>query len=170
MRPISGFDKYLSKVMCAKFGDFLQKWTFKTLSYSGLMLWTKGTHSMDISEWCHASNRVRALWHALSSSTRLRKLPDWSYGENDSSPWTPECILTSVLTNTSQLAQRIPGQPGRHSTGCVHRLAGQEWTCWSGFFPQRTRNLWLWHQADHATPTGLPRDGHCLLSPRPDNG
>ena len=39
--------------------------------------------------------------------------------------------LTSVLTNTSQLAQRNPGQPGRHSTGCVHRLAGQdlEWTC-----------------------------------------
>ena len=36
------------------------------------------------------------------------------------------CTLTSVLTNTSQLAQRIPGQPGRHSTGCAHRLAGQE--------------------------------------------
>ena len=68
-------------------------------------------------------------------STRLRKLPDWSYGENDSSPWTPECILTWVLTNTSQLVQRIPGQPGRHSTGCVHRLAGQEWTCCSGDFP-----------------------------------
>ena len=82
-----------------------------------------------------ASNRGKALWHALSPSTRLRKLPAWSYGENDSSPWTPECIWTSVLTNTSQLAQRIPGQPGRHSTGCVHRLAGQEWTCWSGDFP-----------------------------------
>ena len=27
-----------------------------------------------------------------------------------------------------------------------------------------------WHQADHATPTGLPHDGHCLLSPRPDYG
>ena len=49
-----------------------------------------------------------------------------SYGENDSSPWTPVCTLTSVLTNTSQLAQITPGQPGRHSTGCVHRLAGQE--------------------------------------------
>ena len=96
---------------------------------------TKGTHSMDISEWCQASNRGRALWHALSQSTRLRKLPAWSYGENDSSPWTPECILTSVLTNTSQLAQRNPGQPGRHSTGCVPRLAGQESTCWSGDFP-----------------------------------
>ena len=24
-------------------------------------------------------------------------------------------------------------------------------------------------QADHATSTGLPYDGHCLLSPRPDN-
>ena len=43
--------------------------------------------------------------------------------------------LTSVLTNTSQLAQRIPGQPGRHSTGCIHRLGGQEWTCLSGDFP-----------------------------------
>ena len=31
MRPISGFDKYLSKVTCANFGDFLQKRTFKTL-------------------------------------------------------------------------------------------------------------------------------------------
>ena len=41
---------------------------------------TKGTHSMDISEWCHASNCGRALWHALSQSTRLRKLPVWSYG------------------------------------------------------------------------------------------
>ena len=29
----------------------------------------KGTHSMDISEWCHTSNRGRALWHALSPST-----------------------------------------------------------------------------------------------------
>ena len=37
------------------------------------------------------------------------------------------CTLTSALTNTSQLAQRIPGQPGRHSTGCVHRMAGQEY-------------------------------------------
>ena len=27
-----------------------------------------------------------------------------------------------------------------------------------------------WHQADNATPTGLPRAGHCLLSTRPDNG
>ena len=96
---------------------------------------TKRTHSMDISEWCHASNRGRALWHALSPSTRRWKLPAWSYGENDSGPWTPKCILTSVLTNTSQLAQRIPGQPGRHSTGCIHRLGGQEWTCLSGDFP-----------------------------------
>ena len=37
-----------------------------------------------------------------------------------------QCAPSSVLTNTFQLAQRIPGQPGRHSTGCVHRLAGQE--------------------------------------------
>ena len=41
---------------------------------------TNGIHSMDISEW-------------LSPSTRLRNLPAWSYGENDSSPWTPDCIL-----------------------------------------------------------------------------
>ena len=27
-----------------------------------------------------------------------------------------------------------------------------------------------WQQADHAAPTGLPHDGHCVLSPRPDNG
>ena len=33
---------------------------------------------------------------------------------------------SAALTNTSQLAQRITGQPGRNSTGCVHRLAGQE--------------------------------------------
>ena len=31
MRPISGFDKYLSKVTCANFGDFLLKRTFKPL-------------------------------------------------------------------------------------------------------------------------------------------
>ena len=58
--------------------------------------------------------------------SRWRKPLAWSYGENDSSPWTPVCTLTSALTNISQLAQRIPGQPGRLSTGCVHRLAGQE--------------------------------------------
>ena len=46
-----------------------------------------------------------------------------------------------------QLAQIIPGQPGRHSTGCVGRS-----------------------RADHATHTGLPHDGHCLLSPIPGNG
>ena len=51
---------------------------------------------MDISEWCQASNRGRALRHALSTSTRLRKLPAWSYGENDSSPWMPECINISA--------------------------------------------------------------------------
>ena len=30
----------------------------------------------------------------------------------------PACILLSVLTNTSQLTQRTPGQPGWQSTGC----------------------------------------------------
>ena len=35
------------------------------------------------------------------------------------------------LNITSQLAQRSPGQPGSHSTGCGHMLAGQEWTCYS---------------------------------------
>ena len=68
-----------------------------------------------------------------------RKLFAWSYGENDSSPWTPVCTLTSVLTNTSQLAQITPGQPGRHSTGCVHRLAGQEWTCQNGDIQTKQR-------------------------------
>ena len=47
----------------------------------------------------------------------------WLWGER---LWTPVCTLTSALTNTSQVAQRIPGQPGRHSTGCGHRSAGQE--------------------------------------------
>ena len=131
---------------------------------------TKDTHSMDISEWCHAWNHGRALSNALSPSRRRRKLLAWSCGVNDSSPWTPVCTLTSVLKNTSQLAQRSPGQPGRHSTGCVY-------TCWPvksehvkvGIF-KRSWNVWLWHQADHATSTGLPHDEHCLLYPRPDNG
>ena len=72
------------------------------------------------------SRNGRVSSNAQSPSTRQRQLFAWSYGENDSSPWTPVCTLTSVLTNTSQLAQITPGQPGRHSTGCVHRLAGQE--------------------------------------------
>ena len=63
------------------------------------------------------------LSNALSQSTRRRKPLAWSYGENDSSPWTPVCTLTSVLTNTSHLARRTPE---RHSTGCGHRLANQE--------------------------------------------
>ena len=42
-------------------------------------------------------------------------------------PLDASFTLTSALTNSFQLAQRIPGQPGRHSTGCVHRLTGQEW-------------------------------------------
>ena len=37
-----------------------------------------------------------------------------------------QCAPTAVLTNTFQLAQRTRRQPGRHSTGCVHRVAGQE--------------------------------------------
>ena len=90
---------------------------------------TKATHSMDISEWCHAWNCGRVLLNALSPSTRRRKLLAWSCGENDSSPWTVVCTLTSVLTNTSQLAQRTHGQPGWHSIRCVQRLAGQERTC-----------------------------------------
>ena len=56
---------------------------------------------MDISEWCHAWNRGGGvLANALSSSTRRRKPLARSYGENDSSPWTP---VAPVLTNTSQL-------------------------------------------------------------------
>ena len=31
------------------------------------------------------------LQNALSPSTRRRKLLTWSYGENDSIPWTPVC-------------------------------------------------------------------------------
>ena len=38
-----------------------------------------------------------------------------SHGENDSSPWTPVCTVTSMLTNTFQLAKRTAGQPARHS-------------------------------------------------------
>ena len=102
-------------------------------------LWMKGTHSMDISELCHAWNRGRVSSNAQSPSTRQRKLFACSYGENDSSPWAPVCTLTSVLTNTSQLAQITPGQPGRHSTRCVHRLAGQEWTCQSGDIQTKQR-------------------------------
>ena len=101
----------------------------------------KGTHSIDISEWWHAWNHGKASSKALSPSTRRRKLPAWSYGERDSRPWMPVCTLTSVLTNTSQLAQIIPGQPGRHSTGCEHRLAGQEWTCWSGGSPTNKKSV-----------------------------
>ena len=41
-------------------------------------------------------NRGRALSHSLSPPTRWRKLLAWRYGENESSPWTPVCILTSV--------------------------------------------------------------------------
>ena len=94
---------------------------------------------MGILELCHAWNRGTVTSNALSPSTRRRKLLAWSSGENDSSPWTPVCTLTSVLKNTFKLAQRIPGQPGRHSTGCVHRLAGQEWTCQSGAIQTKQR-------------------------------
>ena len=52
------------------------------------------------------------LANALGPSTRRRKMLAWTYGENDSSPWTPVCTLTSVLTNTFQLAQRTSGRPG----------------------------------------------------------
>ena len=84
-------------------------------------------------------------------------------------PWTPVCTLTSVLTNTSQLGQRSPEQPGG-----TQPVAYPGWPVKSQHvevgFLQRTRNLLLWHQADHATSTGLPHDEHCLLSPIPDNG
>ena len=70
-----------------------------------------------------------------------------------------------------------------------HLAAGAEnpWTTWKALNRLRTQvgrsrvNMLKWgfsnepetcdwHQADHATPTVLPHDGHCLLSPRPDNG
>ena len=51
----------------------------------------------------------RTSLNALSPSTRRRKLLAWSYGENDSSPWH-QCA--PVLTNSSHLAQGIPGQTG----------------------------------------------------------
>ena len=76
----------------------------------------------------------------------------WSYGENDSSPWTPVCTLTSVLTNTFQLAQRIPEgtQPGEYIGWPVKSEHVKV-----GIF-QRTRNVCgLWHQPEHATSTGL---------------
>ena len=92
--------------------------------------------------WHHYCwNHGKASSKALSPSTRRRKLPAWSYGERDSRPWMPVCTLTSVLTNTSQLAQIIPGQPGRHSTGYELRLAGQEWTCWSGGSPTNKKSV-----------------------------
>ena len=37
-----------------------------------------------------------------------------------------EPMDASVLTNTFQLVQITHGQPEEHSTGCGHRLAGQE--------------------------------------------
>ena len=128
-------------------------------------LWMKGTHSMDISELCHAWNRGRVSSNAQSPSTRQRKLFAWSYGENDSSPWTPVCTLTSVLTNTSQLAQITTWQPGRHSTGCVHRLAGQEWTCQSGDIQTKQRLVTvasgrpcnIYWSAPWWTPPALPK-------------
>ena len=130
---------------------------------------TKGTHSMDISEWCHAWNRGRALSNALSPSTRRRKPLAWSYGENESSPWTPVCTLTWALTpSPSWRRKSLDNLEGSQP------VAFTGWPVKSEYYKvrifQRTRNVWLWHQADHATPTGLPHDGHCLLSPRPGNG
>ena len=70
-----------------------------------------------------------------------------------------------------------------------HLPAGAEnpWTTWKTLNRLRAQvgrsrvNMLKWgfsneqetcgrHQADHATPTGLPHDGHCLLSPGHDNG
>ena len=102
---------------------------------------TDQRHPLNGHRRCHTWNHTRASSNALSPSTRRRKPLAWSYGENDSSPWMPVCTLTSVLTNTFQLAQRFPGQPGRHWTGCVHRLAGQEWTCQSGAIQTKQRLL-----------------------------
>ena len=51
--------------------------------------------------------------------------------------------VTSVLPNTSQLAERTLGQPARHSIGCGHRLPGQEGysnepkTCHCGIMPTK---------------------------------
>ena len=67
--------------------------------------------------------------------------------------------------------------------------AGAEnpWTTWKAIYRLRTpvgrlrvnmlqwgfsneQETYDWHQADHATSTGLPHVGHCLLTPGPDNG
>ena len=128
----------------------------------------QSTHSMDISEWCHAWNRTRASSNALNPLTQQRKLLAWSYGENDSSPWTPVCTFISA-------DEHLPAG------------ADNPWTTWKALNRLRAQvglprvNVLKWglsneqetcgrHQADHATPTGLPHDGHCLLSPGHDNG
>ena len=51
------------------------------------------TNSLPVLAGIAPSDIRRASSKALSPSTRRRKLPAWSYGEKDSSPWTPVCTL-----------------------------------------------------------------------------
>ena len=91
--------------------------TVTSFKYVGSLFTSEGGSQADV------NNRIRIIrwmkWKEESGVMCDRKMP----------------VELKDASNTSQLAQRNPGQPGRHSTGCVPRLAGQESTCWSGDFP-----------------------------------
>ena len=63
MRPISGFDKYLLKVIYANFGAFLQKWTFRP--FLRLRQQTKMTETFLI-DVLGAYWRTHAEWESTS--------------------------------------------------------------------------------------------------------
>ena len=81
------------------------RWRVVRNGYGKLRTKSKSAQSKDISEWSHPWDRGGSLSNAMSPSTRRRRPLAWSYGEIDSSPWTPVCTFTSVLTNTSSLAR-----------------------------------------------------------------
>ena len=115
---------------------------------------------MDISELCHAWNRWWVVSNALGPSTRRLA---WSYGENDSSPWTPVCWRSTPTWSREPL----------HNLDGTWQVAYTGWPVKSEqvkvWIFKRIRNLWVWPQADHATSTVLSHDEHCPFYSRPDN-
>ena len=85
----------------------------------------------------------------LGASVHLNISPDEHLPAGAENPWT-----------TWKALNRLRSQVGRSRVNMLN-----------GDFPTNKKHVTVASdQADHATPTGLSHDGHCLLSPRPGNG
>ena len=124
------------------------QWTFR--SVPRLKSWKsfiKSTEPINTTAKAARLELWRERLEPLDASVHLNISADEHLPAGAENPWT-----------TWKALNRLRTQVGRSRVNMLK---------WGFSNEQETCD---WHQADHATPTGLPHDGHCLLSPRPDTG